>query len=299
MALSQSSSTAPAAPQQLGWQARLRWVHGICQGLPKVAQQLDEFLSNQSSAVSTAKEMQEWREAWVGFQQNKDAWLQAGAQALQQAVRKPPSGSAESHSSGSAPLTFELLSDEVVENKILASRMALAMGETLQPGFEDMRLRIQALEGHELASQDMFRAETICLHLVEQWLGSGMERKHLLRAVEPLQNALAPLMESEYSILHKLLDAKGVSKAQDAPLRVRRTEGGPSTGAMHLGAGSGYGNASDAGWTNSAMQYMPAGMAAGMVVAFANEDELDDAYYKACKCKKKLIRKMHQMDLEH
>ena len=41
-----------------------------------------------------------------------------------------------------------------------------------------------------------------------------------------------------------------------------------------------------------------AGMAAGMV-AFANEDELDDAYYKACKCKKKLIRKMHQMDLEH
>jgi hypothetical protein len=87
-----------------------------------------------------------------------------------------------------------------------------------------MRLRIQALEGHELASQDMFRAETICLHLVEQWLGSGMERKHLLRAVEPLQNALAPLMESEYSILHKLLDAKGVSKAQDAPLRVRRTE---------------------------------------------------------------------------
>ena len=42
-----------------------------------------------------------------------------------------------------------------------------------------------------------------------------------------------------------------------------------------------------------------AGMAAGMVVAFANEDELYDAYYKACKCKKKLIRKMHQMDLEH
>lgn len=216
MALSQSSSTAPAAPQQLGWQARLRWVHGICQGLPKVARQLDEFLSNQSSAVSTAKEMQEWREAWVGFQQNKDAWLQAGAQALQQAARKPPSGGAESNASGSAPLTFELLSDDVVENRILASRMALAMGETLQPGFEAMRLRIQALEGHELASRDMFRAETVCLHLVEQWLSCGMERKHLLRAVEPLQNALAPLMESEYSILHKLLDAKGVSKAQDA-----------------------------------------------------------------------------------
>lgn len=233
----------------------MRWVHGICQGLPKVAQQLDEFFATQSSSVSATHEMQDWREVWVGFQSSQNAWVQASAKALQQAARKSPTGARESSSSSSAPLTFELLSDDVVENKILASRMALAMGETLQPGFEPMRLRIQALEAQELPSQDMFRAETICLHLIEQWLASGMERKHLLKAVEPLQNALAPLMESEYGILHKLLDAKGVSKAQEAPLRVRRTEGGPSTGAMHLA--SGYAGIDDSGWTSSAMQYMP------------------------------------------
>lgn len=233
----------------------MRWVHGICQGLPKVAQQLDEFFATQSSSVSATHEMQDWREVWAGFQSSQNAWVQASANALQQAARKSPTGARESGSSSSAPLTFELLSDDVVENKILASRMALAMGETLQPGFEPMRLRIQALEAQELPSQDMFRAETICLHLIEQWLASGMERKHLLKAVEPLQNALAPLMESEYGILHKLLDAKGVGKAQEAPLRVRRTEGGPSTGAMHLA--SGYAGADDSGWTSSAMQYMP------------------------------------------
>ncbi|WP_294256837.1 DUF1631 domain-containing protein [uncultured Comamonas sp.] len=265
MAPSQSSSTAPAAPQQLGWQARLRWVHGICQGLPRVAQQLDEFLANQTGVVSTAKEMQEWREAWIGFQQRKDAWVQACVPALQQAARKPPSGTGEGSASGSAPLTFELLSDDVVENKILASRMALAMGETLQPGFDAMRLRMQVLEGQEMASRDLFRVETICLHLVEQWLSCGLERKQLLRVMEPMQNALAPLMESEYGILHKLLDAKGVSKAQDAPLRVRRTEGGPSTGAMHLGGSSGFGQAAETGWNSSAMQqFMPAGMGAGL-----------------------------------
>ncbi len=223
--------------------------------MPKVAQQLDEFFATQSSSVSATHEMQDWREVWVGFQSSQNAWVQASAKALQQAARKSPTGARESSSSSSAPLTFELLSDDVVENKILASRMALAMGETLQPGFEPMRLRIQALEAQELPSQDMFRAETICLHLIEQWLASGMERKHLLKAVEPLQNALAPLMESEYGILHKLLDAKGVSKAQEAPLRVRRTEGGPSTGAMHLA--SGYAGVDDSGWTSSAMQYMP------------------------------------------
>ena len=267
MALLQSSPNAPAAQHQLGWQARLRWVHGISQGLTKVAQQLDEFFSTQSSVVATQKEMQEWREAWQSFQPNKDAWVRASAQALQQAARKPLQGSSESVVATSAPLTFELLSDDVVENKILASRMALSMGESLQPGFEAMRLRMQALENHELPAQDLFRAETICLHLVEQWLACGMERKHLLRAMEPLQNALAPLMESEYSTLHKLLDAKGVSKAADAPLRVRRTESGASTGAMQLGGSSahnsGYASAGEPGWAHSSMhQYMPAGIGA-------------------------------------
>ena len=158
MALSQSSHNAPAAQQQLGWQARLRWVHGICQGLPKVAQQLDEFFATQSSSVSATHEMQDWREVWAGFQSSQNAWVQASAKALQQAARKSPTGTRESSPSSSAPLTFELLSDDVVENKILASRMALAMGEALQPGFEPMRLRIQALEGQELPSQDMCRS---------------------------------------------------------------------------------------------------------------------------------------------
>lgn len=242
MTPTQSSSYAPAAQQQLGWQARLRWAHGICQGLPAVAGQLETFLGNQSSAVTVQGEMQEWREAWVGFQQHRAAWLQACVQALQQAARKPPLG--EARSSAAAPLTFELLGDDVVENKILASRMALAMGETVQPGFESMRLRIQALEAQELPAKDLFRAETICLHLVEQWLASEMQRSHLLRVLEPLQNALSSLMTAEYDILHKLLDAKGVSKAQDVPLRVRRTEGSGGSAAMQLEPGaaqSGYG----------------------------------------------------------
>ena len=259
MTPSQSPPNAPAAQQQLGWQARLRWAHGICQGLPAVADQLDTFFSTQSGSVSTQREMQDWREAWSSFQQHRAAWVQASAQALQQAARKPPLG--DGRTSASAPLTFELVGDDVVENKILASRMALAMGEELQPGFEAMRLRIQMLEGQELPLQDMIRAETICLHLVEQWIEAGMERSHLLRVVEPLQNALAPLLESEYRILHKLLDAKGVSKAEDAPLRVRRTESTtPASASMHLDSGvsgfSGYGG-------QGLSAYIPPGMVSG------------------------------------
>ncbi|RGE46466.1 DUF1631 domain-containing protein [Comamonas testosteroni] len=259
MTPSQSPLNAPAAQQQLGWQARLRWAHGICQGLPAVAEQLDAFFSTQSSSVSTQREMQDWREAWSSFQAHRAAWVQASAQALQQAARKPPLG--DGRPSASAPLTFELVGDDVVENKILASRMALAMGEELQSGFEPMRLRIQILEGQDLPAQDMFRAETICQHLVEQWMEAGMERSHLLRVTEPLHNALAPLLASEYGILHKLLDAKGVSKAEDAPLRVRRTEStAPASASMQLDSGgSGFSGFSGPGLSG----YIPPGMVNG------------------------------------
>ena len=250
----QSSSNAPVTQQQLGWQARLRWTHGICQGLPAVAEQLDQFFTSQTTSVTAQGDMQECREAWASFQQHREAWVKACVQVLQQAARKPPL--AEERSSAAAPLTFELVDDEVVENKILSSRMALAMGETLQPSFESMRRRIQQLEGQELPSRDMFRAETICLHLVEQWLSCGLQRSHLLRALEPLQNALSPLMLAEFDILHKLLDAKGVSKAEDAPLRVRRTESAAPSASMNLDQGglSGF-----TGFTG----YHPQGMVTG------------------------------------
>ncbi|MBO1925877.1 hypothetical protein J4711_14540 [Staphylococcus epidermidis] len=96
--------------------------------------------------------MQDWREVWAGFQSSQNAWVQASAKALAAGCPQVAYGNKRSSPSSSAPLTFELLSDDVVENKILASCMALAMGEALQPGFEPMRLRIQALEGAELPS---------------------------------------------------------------------------------------------------------------------------------------------------
>ena len=224
MTSSQNSFNAPAAQQQLGWQARLRWAHGIAHGLADVAKKLDEFLTNQTGSSLSQKEMQELREAQMSFDAHQFAWLQACTSALQQAARKPPVAAATENKSATGPasLNFELLSDDAVENKILASRMAMAMGEAVQPGFDAMRLRIQMLDGQELAAQDMFRAETICLHLVEQWMACGMERAALLFLSDAMQNALAQLLASEYDILHKMLDAKGVSSAQDAPLRVRR-----------------------------------------------------------------------------
>jgi hypothetical protein len=97
--------------------------------------------------VGTQREMQERREAWEQ-PQHQSAWLQASMQALQGARSRPKPRLPPCRSAGAA---FELLSDDVVENKILASRMALAMGETAA------RLRGAApahagMEGRELPS---------------------------------------------------------------------------------------------------------------------------------------------------
>lgn len=262
MTLLQPSSIAPAAQIQLGWQARLRWVHGLCQGLPAVSRQIDDALSKPAQAGLTQKQMQDQREAWEGFQQHKAAWLQESLKELQQAARQQATTAAKAAVPG--PLTFELLSDDVVENKLQASRLALTMVDATQPGFDAMRMRIQALEGREMSANDIFRVDAVCLLLVEQWTQCGMERKHLLRVADVLQTALSALMASEYAVLHKMLDAKGVASAQDAPLKVRRTEGAPATGSMRLDTHSGmsvtgghYGQMSMMGSVMSAPTGMP------------------------------------------
>jgi len=37
------------------------------------------------------------------------------------------------------------------------------------------------------------------------------------------------------------------------------------------------------------------GCAVGMAVAYNYEDELDDTVHQACRCRRKMMRKMHQM----
>ncbi|WP_120965223.1 DUF1631 domain-containing protein [Comamonas sp. lk] len=267
MPLSPPSSNAPAAQIQLGWQARLRWAHGICQGLPAVVRQIDDALGRPAEMGCTHKQMQDQREAWESFQQHKVVWQQESLKALQLTARQQATTAAiAAPVKAAAPLTFELLSDDVVENKIQASRMALTMGEATQPGFDAMRLRIQALEGREMSAQDIFRVDAVCLLLVEQWLLCGMERKHLQRISEVLQAALGELMASEYAVLHKMLDAKGVASAQDAPLKVRRTEGETTTSSMPLDTRSGM-STTGAGYGPLASMQDQAGMATNAVGA--------------------------------
>lgn len=114
----------------------------------------------------------------------------------------------------------------MVENKILASRMALTVSEQVSQQFDTLRQRTQSLEGQELDSSDILRPEAVCLLLVEQWVEAGLPRTDLQTVVDPLQRELANLLQKQYQAVNVFYVEQGVTPQADLKSRVRRTAGG-------------------------------------------------------------------------
>ncbi len=225
--------TAPLHPQRrLARQVRERMVEGLCTGLSGVDKALMEFLTALMSQTGTQREMQNRRDAWQMYQQSSGGWLRgvtsAWRAALDVAAIATPSGRP------GFDLSFELVDDDVVENKILASRMALTVMERVSSHFESLRLRVQALEGVEMSATDILRPETVALKMVESWVKAGLPRADLQTIVDPLQRELADLMQKVYQSCNDFLQAQGIQAQQDLRVRINRS---PTSGAGALQAG--------------------------------------------------------------
>ena len=221
-------STAPIHPQRrLARQARERLVEGLCAGLTGVDKALMEFLNTLMSQTGTQREMQNRRDAWQKYQQCSGAWLRGTMAAWREALM--PVAAAPGGGVRMPELAFELVDDDVVENKILASRMALPIMEQVSAAFEALRLRIQALEGQDLPSTDILRPEALALRVVESWAKAGLPRDDLQTVLDPLQRELATLLQTVYQACNDALQNQGIAATQD--LRVRRP---PTSGAVGL-----------------------------------------------------------------
>ena len=225
--------TAPIHPQRkLARQVRERMVEGLCAGLPGMDKALMEFLTALMSQTGTQRDMQNWRDAWQMYQQSSGGWLRgvtgAWRAALAGAPLATPSGRQD------FDLSFELVDDNVVENKILASRMALTVMEQVSGNFESLRLRIQVLEGVDMPASDILRPETVALTMVESWVKAGLPRADLQTILDPLQRELAVLMQKVYQACNDFLQAQGIQVQQDLRVRVNRS---PASGAGGLQTG--------------------------------------------------------------
>lgn len=230
--------TPSSVPQRrLARQARQKFVEGLCSGLPELGKTVQEFLATLMAQTGTAREMQSRRDAWMQYQQLHATWTQRTAKAWQEALAPHAISARGPLAGGVVGNQFELLSDDVVENKILASRMALTITEQVGPQFDTLRQRTQSLEGQELDSNDILRPDTVCLLLVEQWVESGLSRTDLQTVVDPLQRDLANLLQKHYQAVNVFYVEQGITPQTDLKSRVRRTSGGTATGGSDSGAG--------------------------------------------------------------
>lgn len=233
-------STPPSVPQRrLARQARQRFVEGLCAGLPELDKVVMDFLTTLMTQTGTARQMQSHRDAWMLYQQHHAAWTDRTGKAWREALAPHSSTNRASLASNGPGPQFELLSDDVVENKILASRMALTVSEQVGPQFDTLRQRTQSLEGQELDSNDILRPEAVCLLLVEQWVEAGLPRTDLLTVVDPLQREVANLVQKQYQAVNVFYVEQGVTPQTDLKSRVRRTAGGTPTGGSASESGSG------------------------------------------------------------
>ncbi|MDB5732007.1 MAG: hypothetical protein JWQ03_1902 [Variovorax sp.] len=193
-----------------------------------VRQQLDEA----SAQVATARAMQEHRDDFLAFREREPAWLSNVRAAWHRlAVQEAGTGRMSS-----APAGLRLIDDEVVENNILSSRLALAILDQVSFELNDLRLRIQELEGRaDLDTGDVLRPESLARVLVEQWLAAGLTRPQWNRVQEALRQQLLGGVLAAYEAANAYLIGQGVMPQIDLKRFVRRT-GATASNASPLAA---------------------------------------------------------------
>ena len=212
-----SAHPAPRTQPRLAQLVRQQFVQGWGAGLPALGQAIGDFLDTQRSQVGTQREMQVWRDAWQQFQEREGVWVRGVVHAASAKALAAPDTAQAVQQEGNA---FELLSDEVVDNRIVSARMALAVTDKVGAVYDPLLLRLQAVQGFTLPASDFLQPPSLCLLLVEQWNEAGLSQDDLALVMEPLQRALAGLLQELYQKGNDFLAGQGILAQQELRLRV-------------------------------------------------------------------------------
>ncbi len=168
---------------------------------------------------SGSRESQVRRDTWMAYKQFRELWVSSTIKQWRDCLEP-----AKPKSTDKPPelASMELVGNEAVENKILASRLVLAVNEKVLADLDDLRVRIKWLEGVEdLDGRDVLRPEVLVLLLVEQWSQSGMpgDTWPLVNAV--VQRILIERLRDSYKNANKALVSKGVLPTIELKDRVK------------------------------------------------------------------------------
>ena len=209
-------------PNNLAAQAREIFATQAALALPDLAKAILEKLSILMDQPGSAPETQAKREAWMAFQTAGKAWVNGTHKAWKFVQTKPIQSSAAQADIDVG--NFQLMDNDVMEGKILSSRLALRLLDVATWELNDLRLRVQHLEHiSELDSGDILRPEVQARLMVEQWADAGLSREAWVTVQTVIQTRMAEYLLHSYHSANEFLVQNGVMAEIDLRPLVKRT----------------------------------------------------------------------------
>ena len=194
--------------------------------LPEVAKAVLEKLAELVDQTASAPVMQERRDAWLAFQSVGKAWTNGTNKAWRLAIVQAPQSVGTIF--GIEDGKLELLDYEVMEVKILASRLGLRILDVVSWELNDLRLRVQSLDNiTELNSWDILRPEVLARHMLEQWTATGLSRGTWIATQAVIAQRVAGHLLEGYHAANEFLVQQGVMAEIDLRPLVKRTPTSP------------------------------------------------------------------------
>lgn len=209
----------PASAAQLARQAREHFLAQTQAVMAPMAEAIRARLIELVDQSSSTKEMQDRRDCMLDFERLRGVWIEAVPKAWRQAL-VPPTATARVRLEA---VSLELIGDDVVEKKILSSRLALSILDKVTWELNDLRLRVQHLEGgDDLASHDILRPEVISQLMVEQWTAAQLTRETWSLARDVIQKFMVERLVESYRLANEFLVSNGVMPDIELSNRVKR-----------------------------------------------------------------------------
>jgi hypothetical protein len=204
--------------------------------LTELAASIGARLSTLFEQSGNAREAQDRRDALFAYQQGQVKWLEG----IDRAWKTASQTDLSTTMNRLPALNLELIGNEVVESKILSSRLAMRMLD--KAGFEwsDLQVRMRLLDGKdELDKTDIMRPETAAQTMLEQWISAGLSQDAWQSVQDVMQQNFCDKIVKAYKATNEFLIVQGVMKEIDLRSNLKRTPGGKASGSGAVPSQSG------------------------------------------------------------
>jgi hypothetical protein len=219
----------PANSAAIARQARAVFVEQAVKLLTELSSAIGTRLSTLFEQSTNAREAQDRRDAMIAYQQGQIKWLEGTDRAWKHASTLDTFNT----STRLPALNLELIGNEVVESKILSSRLAMRILDKSSWEFNDLQVRIRMLDGkEELEKTDILRPEACAQLMLEQWLSAGLKQDAWQSVQDVIQQSFGDKIVKAYKAANEFLVAQGVMKEIDLRSNLKRTPNAAGSRAM-------------------------------------------------------------------